>query len=754
MILLLSGCPAQILGIPGEDAALMLANGDLDFIRAGLPESFPRARSSLSELHRIHPGAAFYAGLLVSQNSPADRELELLLFLAALESPSLPVRREAAKILIPMILLSHNGSMGDDVLRHIPAILRERSLRRAEGITSLEAAYYYSIGRYDNVIRLLQNSDRDYFAHEWDMGIYHFALHKRDPSMANNTEFTDELITLLFGSTNIQFLQWALAELNSEALSPLREIIPMEIAALSVRLRPEDYRAASLILRQLLADGGIFFFRYPDFLGDLGRAYQYTPAVIREGAELFGLWSQMLDSRPDMPDTATPSAPEQNTGENLRLFINSMDEESLDYGKFMVNFYMGRITRTIGNLTESNAYFYKSLPFAPNALQSDAVLWYILMNTLATDAEAAVRIALDTLENWDNIDTFAAILDRISSYLARTRQWERIAAFYPLLERHQNPGGSLAQFAYIMGRMIEEGFIQSDRESEEFFRIALHQGGIAFYYRAASALKLGEILIPEADFSISASPASGSEAEFLLGFYEYGAASLARPYINAAENELQIPELRLISQAMAGAGRMQESMNFTSRYTRRAGYAINVQDLHLHYPLAFEEIIERRANEFGLMPPLMFGLIHTESHFMANAVSRVGALGLSQLMNATAEDMAGRIFRQGGPDYRGGNFSDPEINVHIGTFYLRHLIDLMGHPMHGLLAYNGGQGRVRRWQSEDNALGALPADLFLETVEFPETREYGRRVLAAAALYGYLYYDIGMAETAAALLED
>jgi soluble lytic murein transglycosylase len=61
--------------------------------------------------------------------------------------------------------------------------------------------------------------------------------------------------------------------------------------------------------------------------------------------------------------------------------------------------------------------------------------------------------------------------------------------------------------------------------------------------------------------------------------------------------------------------------------------------------------------------------------------------------------------------------------------------------MMALLAYNGGMGRLRRWR---NAEAKLPGDLFLETIEYNETREYGRKVLAAAAAYGYLYYGMAM----------
>jgi soluble lytic murein transglycosylase len=50
-------------------------------------------------------------------------------------------------------------------------------------------------------------------------------------------------------------------------------------------------------------------------------------------------------------------------------------------------------------------------------------------------------------------------------------------------------------------------------------------------------------------------------------------------------------------------------------------------------------------------------------------------------------------------------------------------------------------GRIRRWRA---AKPHLPEDLFLETIAYAETRDYGRKVLGAAAAYGFLYYDLSM----------
>ena len=705
--------------IPLEEARALLENGDLSFIfQADLPDNFAQARSRLAELISIHPGAPFYAGLLVSQNpSPYARNLEILLFAAALGSPSPPVQREAALRLIPLILESLNNSVMSDLLR----VLNQRAYRENYAVHTLRAAVHYRLGQYNDVIRLLGNfvysaSEKDRRYSDWDSALYFFSAYKT--GLYDDQKTGEEIISILFNTEQAGLLRWVLNTYSFDN-SPLNV---NELLVIPVRLRPDDYGLAIRNLTPSLEDGGMIFFRHPaSLIGYLGRGFQYTSGVRSEGADLFRAWSAMLDN----PDSYV------------------MDSENLDLSKFMVFFYAGRIIRAMGNLNESMEYFYRALEFAPNEVQSDAVYWYLLTDLLAMDQEAAVDLAMETIEHWNDMSTFSAIMDRIASFLVRQRQWDRISELYYILERNTK-GPVLAQYAWIMGRAIEEGFIPGENSVESFFRLTFTEAENSIYYGSMAANKLGEEIIlgdenPAAVFS-------GSELEFLLGFYEYGAASYARTFINARENELSINELRAISQAMAEAGRLQESINFTARYARRDDYELNRQDLYLLYPRLYMEVIERHAFEYGFEAEILFGLIHTESHFMANAVSRVGALGLSQLMPATAEDMAGRLFRAGGPDYRGANFSEPEINVHIGAFYLRNLTNLMGSIMPALIAYNGGQGNLRRWQAQDAAGGPLPLDLFLESVEFTETREYGKRVLSAAVSYGYVYYDKSMDE--------
>jgi soluble lytic murein transglycosylase len=357
---------------------------------------------------------------------------------------------------------------------------------------------------------------------------------------------------------------------------------------------------------------------------------------------------------------------------------------------------------------------------------------------------------------------FSDVFDKLSRYLAAEGQWETMLEIFFNLRIQGTNGAMIAQYAWILGRAVQEGLLpppevlggDKDEAAGAFFRIAFAEKEASFYYRVMSASKLGAglpgSLVPSVSSSVlPAGQKAGPEMEFLLGFFEFGASAFAYPYITKMEKDLTLEELRTLAETLAAWEHRDDALNLVGRYIAREGYEINARDLVLYYPRYFNELIEKSAGEAGLGAEILFGLIRTESYFMPAALSRSGAVGLAQLMEPTALDMAGRMARQGWPDYRsagGIDLRDPETNVAIGAYYLAYLIRQMGSPMTALLAYNGGMGRVRRWRA---AAGKLPEDLFLETIVFDETREYGRRVLAAAAIYGYLYYGMSMEEVVA-----
>jgi len=142
--------------------------------------------------------------------------------------------------------------------------------------------------------------------------------------------------------------------------------------------------------------------------------------------------------------------------------------------------------------------------------------------------------------------------------------------------------------------------------------------------------------------------------------------------------------------------------------------------VRLRYPLRYQAIVRGHARNYRLDPALLAAVIYQESKFDPHARSSSGAIGLMQLLPATAKGIA---IHTGGTRFRVSDLDDPEINVRYGAWYLRHLLDKYGDERTALAAYNAGQENVDRWRAEGQGIA------------FPETRHYVSRVEHLKVLY-------------------
>jgi soluble lytic murein transglycosylase len=154
----------------------------------------------------------------------------------------------------------------------------------------------------------------------------------------------------------------------------------------------------------------------------------------------------------------------------------------------------------------------------------------------------------------------------------------------------------------------------------------------------------------------------------------------------------------------------------------------------LYYPIEEGSFLTERASEFSLDASVLRGLVRQESVFDAHAKSRAGAMGLTQLMPATAKTLARSVLRS---RYRRAFLYDPGVNARLGAAYLRRLLDQFdGSSILALAAYNGGPSRISRVVRENPG---LPEDELFESIPLYETRDYVRRVLLYAESYRELY---------------
>jgi len=152
----------------------------------------------------------------------------------------------------------------------------------------------------------------------------------------------------------------------------------------------------------------------------------------------------------------------------------------------------------------------------------------------------------------------------------------------------------------------------------------------------------------------------------------------------------------------------------------------------LYYPLAFEEEISDSAVRHRVNPYLVAAVINEESGFDPDTVSRAGAVGLMQVMPATAEDMRARgIVSEAVVSDR--DLSDPAANIEYGTAYLRYLIERYHEVETALAAYNAGLRYADEWAAEGGNIR--------DAIAFRETRHFVVRVVRAKERYEEIYPD-------------
>ena len=140
---------------------------------------------------------------------------------------------------------------------------------------------------------------------------------------------------------------------------------------------------------------------------------------------------------------------------------------------------------------------------------------------------------------------------------------------------------------------------------------------------------------------------------------------------------------------------------------------------------------------FAIHPAFNHGIMRQESAFDQMAQSHAGALGLMQLMPATAEETA----RKAGLGYSKVRLtSDPVYNITLGSLYIKQMLDQFdGNRTLAIAAYNAGPGRVRGWLKTigDPRTSEIDEVDWVESIPIYETRNYVQRVTEAINVYAH-----------------
>jgi len=152
-------------------------------------------------------------------------------------------------------------------------------------------------------------------------------------------------------------------------------------------------------------------------------------------------------------------------------------------------------------------------------------------------------------------------------------------------------------------------------------------------------------------------------------------------------------------------------------------------DLEKRFPLAHQDIVVNYSKQQRINPAWAFAIIRQESAFTRDARSHAGAMGLMQLLPRTARQVARSLRIR----FRRNDLLNANTNVQLGINYLKLVKDkFKGNNVLATAAYNAGHNRVRQWLPKE---GVVPADIWIESVPFTETRDYLKRVMTYTIIY-------------------
>lgn len=173
-----------------------------------------------------------------------------------------------------------------------------------------------------------------------------------------------------------------------------------------------------------------------------------------------------------------------------------------------------------------------------------------------------------------------------------------------------------------------------------------------------------------------------------------------------------------------------ERLTWLSPTNSRTEVPLYIQ--RLSFPVYYQELVIAEAQAQAVNPLLLFALIRQESLFEPSITSPADARGLTQVIPATGEWIAGRL---GWAHFENNELWSPYVNIYFGSWYLSlQLSTFQGETIPALAAYNAGPGHIHNWLSD-----TPDVDLFVETIPFVETRRYVRNVYENYAHYRRLY---------------
>lgn len=453
----------------------------------------------------------------------------------------------------------------------------------------------------------------------------------------------------------------------------------------------------------------------------------------------------------------------------VRVAVSNRQLSDIDAHRclFYTLFYEARCRAKIGGAAQREQavkLFLQAAELADSASDFDSSMWYYLDTMRMLGLSRYLKALADTAARWKNPAWYADLVQSLRAQLTAAKDWKNLETLHTMLAKTQLP----EQQAAVAYTLACAGHLPPDRTAR-LLQEAAGESHDALYYRILGTYRLGGAQLLKDSFNFHSasngqtqsgrrtqSPGTQAQAgeshtqadagkaqtstfspqearTYIDGLLHFGLYDMVYPRIVAVYPSISAEEALRIARTLASEGRYADSIRVIRFSLKNQEDAATKEQLELLYPRPWGKLVSKYAAEYGLPEYLLYALIRSESFFQHQVVSGAGAIGLTQLMPATAADIAKKLKVA---DY---SLTDPEINIRFGAYYLAEMIRRSDNRiMPACFAYNAGISRVRGWQKKAQG---LPEDLFLESLEYAETRDYGRKLLSAATVYGVLYYS-------------
>ena len=341
--------------------------------------------------------------------------------------------------------------------------------------------------------------------------------------------------------------------------------------------------------------------------------------------------------------------------------------------------------------------------------------------TARIDVELARNGLLDDARTTDIVASAAA--DFAEAYLER-RNWALLSAS---IERLPDAQRFEEKWQYWLARALTNTHASSDRARLAYQALA----GNRSYYGFLAAGHIGQ----PPQLNARHRPADAVEFDKVRQLPAIARATelfAVGDEVNARREWMAMLP-RLTPREQATAAYLAKDLGQLILAIRTANETGQRDHLEVRFPIDHTPTFRQTSHATGIPMSILVAFARQESIFNRFARSRADARGVMQMLQSTAR-FAARQAGMAAPSAT--DLYDPSVNIPLGGHHIAWLLERYDHVLPvAAAAYNAGETRVNRWLKDARG---WPMDVWIESIPFPETRNYVKNVLAFNQVYSQM----------------